>query len=151
MSKVKSVNVDRILKTMDMSQIENLINYHINLKKRRVFGIDQQSKFIHKINEYIKTYLVNEKDQEVALRFYMNLILYYVQNNLFDLKILSERAQNPLTDFIMDCEDTLVYKSNAANSYIHALIDNGDDQLPPSLFDVFERCPVPGLKANQNQ
>jgi hypothetical protein len=78
-------------------------------------------------------------------------MLIYISKNLFDLDQLTERFQNPLTDFIIDCEDTKIYESKFANYYINSLIENGDDLIPSGLYDLINKCPFDGLKTFRNE
>ena len=148
MSRVKSVNVDKIFRLEDMSKINDMIAFHHNLSKKRLFSLDQQAKFVHLINQNIKKYLKDEVSEADTIQFYIDLLFYYLENRMIDLKRLTDREQNPLTDFIVDCEETQIHHSKYANYYIDRLIEYGDNILPLYVNNILENCSSPGFKLN---
>jgi hypothetical protein len=131
-----------------MSKIKDMVEYHKNLSKKGLFSLYQQAKFVHLLNQNIKKYLKDEVDEAETIQFYIDLLFYYLENGMIDLKRLTEREQNPFTDFIVDCQETQIHHSKYANYYIDRLIEYGDNILPLYVNDILENCSAPGFKLN---
>lgn len=143
MSKIKRMNVKKILDLEDRDKIKDLIDYHINLKRRGVFDTNQQAKLIHQINRNIKKYLPDSDehpDQKESILFYIQIMMLYLQNRLFDLEKLSDRNQNPLSDFIIDCEDTRFHTYRLGRLYVDRLMENGDNVILKELKELLDIC-----------
>jgi hypothetical protein len=84
--------------------------------------------------------LIGKNPDKESADFYVNLMIFYLDNKLFDLEQLTKRGQNPLTNFIFDCEETEILHSDLARQYITDLIKRGDNKLPNDVSDILNRC-----------
>jgi hypothetical protein len=147
LNKMKRVNVNQILKTENYQDFEKIFEFHKYLKKQNLFTVDQQARFIHKVNQRIKEYFMEEMEQSLFQKakfgeegYLINLMLAHINNNLFDLSELTFSGRNPFADFIQDCNETQIYRSEKALFYMDKLIESGDDLLTNEMQEVFERC-----------
>lgn len=143
MSKVKFVDIQKVLDNQDLTKIDEMIEFIENLKRKRVFTIEQQAKLVKSIDKYIKLYLPYNDDISIeSLRFYFYIMFTLLENNLLDLDKLSSRDQNPLSIFLAECKERNYSNTKYGVFYIQQIVERGDKVIEDEIFRL---CPGLGI------
>jgi hypothetical protein len=136
MSKVKYVDIQKTLDSLDIRKAYDLVMFHKHLKNKSLWRLEKQIQIIKELTKRIQHSIIEEDIN--ALTFYMSIIELHFKYLLFDDDKLVDARYNPLTHFLYDCEDSKIHEYPLSRNYVDFLLEIGDDRINKEVFHEIE-------------
>jgi hypothetical protein len=136
MSKVKYVDINKTLDSLDIQKAYDLVLFHRHLKNKSLWRLEKQIQLIKELTKRIHQSIIEEDINQ--LTYYMCILKLHYQYLLFNDDKLVDARYNPLTHFLHDCETSKIHEYGLTKTYVDFLLEIGDDRINKEVFHEIE-------------